>query len=78
MHTRWLDERLASLLASHAQETSGGDLEIEAAMIAAALWHTSQSSQSGHSALPILQQSPSARWRDEARREQISRAPERE
>jgi len=75
MHTRWLDERLASLLAPHAQETSGGDLEIEAAMIAAALWHTSQSSQSGP-ANPQAQ--PVSRWRDEARREQVSRTPGRE
>ena len=78
MHTRWLDERLASLLASHAQDTSGGDLEIEAVMIAAALWHTSQSSQSGHSGPANPPAEPVWRWRDEARREQISRTPERE
>ena len=78
MHTRWLDERLASLLAPRPQETSGGDLEIEAAMIAAALWHASQSSQSSQSGSANTQAESVSRWRDEARREQVSRTPERE
>ena len=58
------------------QETSGGDLEIEAAMIAAALWHTGQSA-SGH--CERCQSSRRARlaMAGEARREQISRTPER-
>jgi acetyl-CoA carboxylase, biotin carboxylase subunit len=72
MHTRWLDERLASLLAPRPQETSGGDLGIEAATIAAALWHASQSSPANPQTEPV------SRWRDEARREQVSRTPERE
>jgi acetyl-CoA carboxylase biotin carboxylase subunit len=71
IHTRWLDERLASLLPSRAQETSGDNLEREAAMIGAALWHVAQSSAAN------LQAAFVSRWREEARREQVSRTPER-
>ena len=79
IHTRWLDERLPSLLPARPQdavppgETSPGDSgEIEAAMIAAAIWHL------GHTKLANDQRcQPISPWREDGRREQISRIPER-
>jgi acetyl-CoA carboxylase biotin carboxylase subunit len=74
IHTRWLDERLASLLparVSHADSPSEA-LEIKVAMIAAALWHVGQTkSANGEPAQSV------SRWRDDGRREQISRTPDR-
>jgi acetyl-CoA carboxylase, biotin carboxylase subunit len=74
IHTRWLDERLASLLAARSQDTgSPGDaLEIKVAMITAALWHMRQvKAANEHPAQPV------SRWRDDGRREQLSRIPDR-
>jgi acetyl-CoA carboxylase biotin carboxylase subunit len=74
IHTRWLDERLASLLPARAQDVgSPGDaLQIKVATIAAALWHVSRAkSADGQSGQPV------SGWRQEGRREQVSRAPDR-
>jgi acetyl-CoA carboxylase, biotin carboxylase subunit len=74
IHTRWLDERLASLLPARAKDPSAAaeSLETTVAMIAAGLWHVSQ----GRSADEHPRQAIS-RWREDGRREQISRNPER-
>jgi acetyl-CoA carboxylase biotin carboxylase subunit len=74
IHTRWLDERLASLLPARVTDADSPSaaLEIKVAMIAAALWHVGQ----GKSANGEPAQSVS-RWRDDGRREQISRTPDR-
>ena len=74
IHTRWLDERLASLLPARATDADspGEALEIKVAMIAAALWHVGQAkSANEHPAQSV------SRWRDDGRREQISRTPDR-
>lgn len=73
IHTRWLDERLTSFLPARARdaESLAEAIEKEVAMITAALWHFTQARQPTD--LPT--QMPS-RWRDDGRREQISRAPE--
>jgi acetyl-CoA carboxylase biotin carboxylase subunit len=74
IHTRWLDERLASLLparVSHADSPSEA-LEIKVAMIAAALWHLGQSKSANEQPAPS-----GSRWRDDGRHEQISRTPDR-
>ena len=74
IHTRWLDERLGSLLSARAAGAGspGEALEIKVAMIAAALWHLSQAKPA--SAYPA---EPASRWREDGKREQISRAPDR-
>jgi acetyl-CoA carboxylase biotin carboxylase subunit len=74
IHTRWLDERLASLLAASATDgdTPASSLEANVAMVAAALWHFSHA-KSGNA--PPAQ--PVSQWREDGRREQLSRAPER-
>ncbi|PYU24025.1 MAG: acetyl-CoA carboxylase biotin carboxylase subunit [Acidobacteria bacterium] len=74
IHTRWLDERLAPLLSARAAGAGspGEALEIKVAMIAAALWHLNQAKPaSEHPAEPV------SRWREDGKREQISRAPDR-
>jgi len=74
IHTRWLDERLASLLPVLGKRSDAAveTLEVKVAMIAAALWHASNSkSADEHVAQPI------SRWRQDGRREQISRTPDR-
>jgi acetyl-CoA carboxylase biotin carboxylase subunit len=73
IHTRWLDERLVSLLPASAKDGSATDEtpEIKVAMIAAALWHVSQATIAAQTA-----PQPTSRWRDDARREQISRTPD--
>jgi acetyl-CoA carboxylase biotin carboxylase subunit len=72
IHTRWLDERLASLLPAKDADSPGEGLEKEVAMIAAALWHFGQ-------AKPPSEQpaQPPSRWKEEGRREQVSRTPDR-
>lgn len=75
IHTRWLDEHLSALLDKRAPVTPPADEspEAEAAMIAAAIWQAGQArSLDGQ---PSSQ--PISRWREDGRREQISRAPER-
>jgi acetyl-CoA carboxylase, biotin carboxylase subunit len=74
IHTRWLDERLASLFPARAKDSDAAveTLETKVAMIAAALWHVSNTNPANeHAAQPI------SRWREDGRREQISRTPER-
>ena len=74
IHTRWLDERLAPLLSARAAGAGspGEALEIKVAMIAAALWHLNQAKPaSEHAAEPF------SRWREDGKREQISRPPDR-
>lgn len=73
IHTRWLDERLTSFLPARARdaESLAETIEKEVAMITAALWHVTQAKKPTD--LPA--QMPS-RWRDDGRREQISRTPE--
>ena len=74
IHTRWLDERLTSFFPARAPDSvADGDAhEKEAAMIAAALWYLTQAKQPTDR--PSQSGSP---WRDDGRREQISRTPER-
>jgi acetyl-CoA carboxylase biotin carboxylase subunit len=74
IHTRWLDEQLASLFRVRASEadSAGEKPEIKVAMIAAALWYLGQS----ESRIANPQQ-PVSLWRDDGRREQISRTPDR-
>jgi acetyl-CoA carboxylase biotin carboxylase subunit len=72
IHTRWLDERITSLLAD-SQRIAGDPLEEEVAMIAAALWHTVHTpTRNGEFA-----SHPVSVWREDGRREQISRTPDR-
>jgi len=73
IHTRWLDERLASFLPARAQGVGAASdpLTTEAAAIAASLWHVCKATSSG-------EQSPAtSRWRHDGRREQLSRTPDR-
>jgi acetyl-CoA carboxylase biotin carboxylase subunit len=73
IHTGWLDERLAALLPGGAQSADGANdpLTIEAAAIAAGLAHFRKATSSG-------EQPPAAsRWREDGRREQLSRTPDR-
>ena len=74
IHTRWLDERIASLLPARATgaDSPSEALEMKVAMIAAALWHVSQAKSANEEAAQ-----PVSRWRDDGRREQISRTPDR-
>jgi acetyl-CoA carboxylase biotin carboxylase subunit len=75
VHTRWLDERLASLQAPASRAAPDGrsatpSLASDAAAIAAALWHLRRAnSASAAGATP-----PASRWKLEGRREQLSRA----
>jgi acetyl-CoA carboxylase, biotin carboxylase subunit len=74
IHTRWLDERLASLLPARVPDADSPSeaLEIKLAMIAASLWRVGQpKSANGEPAQSV------SRWRDDGRREQISRTPDR-
>ena len=74
IHTRWLDDRLASFLPPRTQDadSSGEGLEKKVAMIAAALWRVGQSKSAS-------EQPPHSvsRWREDGRREQVSRSPRR-
>jgi acetyl-CoA carboxylase biotin carboxylase subunit len=74
IHTRWLDERLASLLPARATDADnpGEALEIKVAMIAAAVGHVSQAKSANEEPAQSV-----SRWRDDGRREQISRTPDR-
>lgn len=74
IHTRWLDERLASLLPARARQAdaAGETLEMKVAMIAAALWHVTQAKSANEEPAHSV-----SRWRDDGRREQISRTPDR-
>jgi acetyl-CoA carboxylase, biotin carboxylase subunit len=74
IHTRWLDEHLASFFPGRTPEVDPADAELktQVSMVAAALWHMGQSkSANDHPAQSVC------RWRDDGRREQISRRPDR-
>ncbi len=68
--TRWLDERLASLVASGEDSETGDSVEQDAAIVAAWLHHFSAGSPEVNT--PANGESES-RWKTEARREQVSR-----
>ncbi len=74
IHTRWLDERLGSLLAPPASEAAHDrDLE-DAAIVAAIAWQLRTRDVAGKA--PAQAESAS-RWKMEARREQVDREPSR-
>jgi acetyl-CoA carboxylase biotin carboxylase subunit len=70
IHTKWLDELLAR---PHPAATPMRPGTEEAAVIAAALWHTAQSSNSPNTASDT--QTAGTRWKMEGRREQLDRRP---
>lgn len=74
IHTRWLDERLASLLPARLSDADSPSetLETKVAMIAAVLWHVSQAKSANEEPAQSV-----SRWRDDGRRKQISRTPDR-
>ena len=72
IHTRWLDEFLERPERAAAAEHDA-DAE-DAAMIAIALWH---SSRNDFAALPSNGARGGSPWKQEARREQIERTPQR-
>jgi acetyl-CoA carboxylase, biotin carboxylase subunit len=74
IHTRWLDERLTSFLSTRASDdaSSAELLDLRVAAIAAALWHVERAAPANRQT-----QEPASRWRDEGRREQVSRSPGR-
>src|SRR5579863_8221531 len=74
IHTTWLDERLASLLPARVSDADSASeaLEIKVAMIAAALWHVGQTKSANEEPAQSV-----SRWRDDGRREQISRTTDR-
>jgi len=74
IHTRWLDERLASLIAPRATD-SGRDRDVEdAALVAALVWHLRRRDGTNKSAIAT---DSASRWKLEARREQVDREPPR-
>jgi len=80
IYTRWLDERLmggsfrAVSPESAARTASNGRAE-DAAVLAAVLWHLGSNGTGASTAQTPAQ--PESRWKSEARREQLNRAPER-
>jgi acetyl-CoA carboxylase biotin carboxylase subunit len=68
IHTKWLDELLRRPHPSSAQQGSGAE---DAAAIAAAIWHATQST--GDTSSPTG--SESSRWKLEGRRHQLDRTP---
>jgi acetyl-CoA carboxylase biotin carboxylase subunit len=75
IYTRWLDDFLRSV-PEKADEVAGEEShEEEAALIAAALWHSSHNgTANGNSA--HSQESAKSRWKAEGRREQLDRGPQ--
>jgi acetyl-CoA carboxylase, biotin carboxylase subunit len=75
IHTRWLDELLLRprSSASPVNESQSGDPLSDAAAIAAAIWHASQSNK--HSSLSGSYPDQTSRWKLEGRREQLDRLP---
>jgi acetyl-CoA carboxylase, biotin carboxylase subunit len=68
IHTKWLDELLRRLHPSFAQQGGGAE---DAAAIAAAVWHATQSTAGATSPTG----SESSRWKLEGRRQQLDRTP---
>jgi len=79
-HTRWLDERLASLLAAPATPGRGPQHSraADAAAIAAVLWTLSHASANTGTPGGAASSTSDSRWKLEGRREQLARAPERQ
>jgi len=77
IYTRWLDERLqsGSLRAAAPATTSANGRAEDAAVLAAVLWHLGSNSSAAAPAASAA--APDSRWKSEARREQLDRAPER-
>jgi acetyl-CoA carboxylase biotin carboxylase subunit len=74
IHTRWLDELLRRPSSSESPDAGRNATgAADAAAIAAAIWHTTQSS--AHAAAPSPSDSASSRWKLEGRREQLDRTP---
>jgi acetyl-CoA carboxylase biotin carboxylase subunit len=78
VHTRWLDERLDSLRVSHTGAQDSGEITakistemVDAAAIAAALWHYRENCMPREAAPQLA----ASRWKLEGRREQLARAP---
>ncbi len=84
IHTRWLDDLLAQSIAASAPLAAGPGLatdpalrsEEHAALLAAALWHTTQNGAAKNSSKPASADATS-RWRSAGRRELLNRAPRR-
>ena len=76
IYTRWLDERLmeGSLRAIAPAAASVNGRAEDAAVLAAVLWHLSANGNAPSTASSAL---PESRWKSEARREQLDRAPRR-
>ncbi len=76
IHTRWLDEWLATASWQSGAKAAAGrkDAVEDAALLAAVLWHLSTNGTANAAARPA--ETPS-RWKLEGRREQLDRAPER-
>lgn len=76
IHTRWLDEWLRAKPATHAATaaTDGAGSAEDAAVIAAVLWHLGHNGAA--KTAPAVEASES-RWKNEGRREQLDRAPQR-
>jgi acetyl/propionyl-CoA carboxylase alpha subunit len=70
IHTKWLDELLARPRPPAAPPRPGTE---EAALIAAALWHSAQSNVTAPGS-PETQAAPS-RWKMEGRRQQMDHMP---
>jgi acetyl-CoA carboxylase, biotin carboxylase subunit len=75
IHTKWLDEllRRSRSSASPTNENQPGDAVSDAAAIAAAIWHASQSDK--HSSPSVTSPDQPSRWKLEGRREQLDRRP---
>lgn len=78
LHTRWLDELLqrpAAAARTHTPEERDHEEALQdAALVAAALWHLSAAgNHRGHA--PGVGEGPESRWKNEGRREQLSRDP---
>jgi acetyl-CoA carboxylase biotin carboxylase subunit len=77
IHTKWLDELLqrSPSVASSPREKSRPDCAADAAAIAAALWHANQPEKSSGQSSASQDTSPSSRWKQEGRRQQLDRLP---
>jgi len=74
IHTRWLDERLTSLLATATTDSARDRDAEDAAMIAALVWHLRRRNGMDKSAKAT---DSASRWKLEARRGQVDREPPR-
>lgn len=77
IHTRWLDEFLAADSAKPKREINVSGAA-DAAALAAALWHSTQSDASSHASPAASGRNSaqaSSRWKTEGRREEVDRVP---